>query len=103
MRVRIKDAKLLLFQGEITEQDTDTIVNAANRELIFGGGVAGAILRKGGDEIQRECHRIGIMEVGRAIMTGGEISRPARSFVPWDCAWVRETRTQNLDARPLTV
>ena len=47
MRVRIGNTELLLVQGDITEQDTDAIVNAANRELILGGGVAGAIRRKG--------------------------------------------------------
>jgi len=71
MRLNIKDAELLLIQGDITEQNTDAIVNAANRELILGGGVAGAIRRKGGDSIQTECHRIGGAEVGGAVMTGG--------------------------------
>jgi len=71
MRAKIKHTELLLIQGDITEQDTDAIVNAANRELILGGGVAGAIRRKGGDSIQRECHRIGGAEVGGAVMTGG--------------------------------
>lgn len=51
MRVKIKDAELLSIQGDITEQDTDAIVHAANRELILGGGVAGAIRRKGGHSI----------------------------------------------------
>ena len=71
MLVKIKDTELLLIQGDITEQDTDAIVNAANRELILGGGVAGAIRRKGGDSIQGECHRIGGAEVGGAVITGG--------------------------------
>ena len=71
MRAKIKDTELLLIQGDITEQDTDAIVNAANRELILGGGVAGAIRRKGGDSIQRECLRIGGAEVGGAVITGG--------------------------------
>ena len=69
--MKIKETELLLVQGDITEQDTDAIVNAANRELILGGGVAGAIRRKGGDLIQRECHRIGGTEVGEAVMTSG--------------------------------
>ena len=71
MRLKIKDTELLVMQGDITEQDTDAIVNAANRELILGGGVAGAIRRKGGDSIQRECRRIGGAEVGGAVLTGG--------------------------------
>ena len=68
---RVKDTELLLVTGDITEQDTDAIVNAANRELILGGGVAGAIRRKGGDSIQSECDQIGGTEVGGAVITGG--------------------------------
>jgi len=47
--------KIVIEQGDLTEMNTDAIVNAANNDLILGGGVAGAIRRKGGDEIQREC------------------------------------------------
>ena len=47
--------KIVIRQGDLTEMETDAIVNAANNDLILGGGVAGAIRRKGGDEIQREC------------------------------------------------
>ena len=54
MRVKVNDTELLLIQGDITEQDSDAIVNAANRELVPGGGAAGAIRRKGGDSIQRD-------------------------------------------------
>ena len=69
--MKIKDTEILLIQGDITEQDTDAVVNAANRELILGGGVAGAIRRKGGDSIQQECDRIGGTQVGGAVITGG--------------------------------
>ena len=48
--------KIKIQQGDLTEMDVGAIVNAANNELILGGGVAGAIRRKGGDEIQRECN-----------------------------------------------
>ena len=51
--------RVLIQQGDLTETDTDAIVNAANNDLILGGGVAGAIRRKGGDAIQRECNEIG--------------------------------------------
>ncbi|MFI5058628.1 MAG: macro domain-containing protein [Candidatus Acidiferrales bacterium] len=51
--------------------DTDAIVNAANNDLILGGGVAGAIRRKGGDQIQRECNAIGSIPVGYAAITSG--------------------------------
>ena len=69
--MKVKDTEILLIQGDITEQDTDAVVNAANRELILGGGVAGAIRRKGGDAIQQECDRIGGTQVGGAVITGG--------------------------------
>jgi O-acetyl-ADP-ribose deacetylase len=66
--------RILIQQGDLTEMDTDAIVNAANNDLILGGGVAGAIRRKGGDEIQRECSEIGSIPVGyAAITTGGHL------------------------------
>jgi O-acetyl-ADP-ribose deacetylase len=58
-------------QGDLTEQDVDAIVNAANNDLILGGGVAGAIARRGGPAIQAECRGIGPIEVGGAAITGG--------------------------------
>jgi O-acetyl-ADP-ribose deacetylase (regulator of RNase III) len=51
--------------------ETDAIVNAANNDLVLGAGVAGAIHRKGGDTIQRECDAIGSIPVGFAAITGG--------------------------------
>jgi O-acetyl-ADP-ribose deacetylase len=66
--------RIIIQQGDLTEMDTDAIVNAANNDLILGGGVAGAIRRKGGDEIQRECNEIGTIPVGyAAITTGGKL------------------------------
>jgi O-acetyl-ADP-ribose deacetylase (regulator of RNase III) len=58
-------------QGDLTEMDTDAIVNAANNDLKLGGGVAGAIRRKGGPAIQKECDTIGTIPVGGAAITGG--------------------------------
>jgi len=63
--------KIELKQGDITEMEADAIVNAANNDLMLGAGVAGAIRRKGGDNIQEECDRIGPIEVGGAAITGG--------------------------------
>jgi len=64
------NGKLLrLVQGYITERDTDAIVNAANSYLQHGGGVAGAIVRKGGQIIQDESDRIGFVPVGNAAVT----------------------------------
>jgi O-acetyl-ADP-ribose deacetylase len=66
--------RIIIQQGDLTEKDTDAIVNAANNDLILGGGVAGAIRRKGGGEIQRECDEIGSIPVGyAAITTGGKL------------------------------
>lgn len=63
--------KIVIQQGDLTEMDTDAIVNAANNDLKLGAGVAGAIRRKGGEEIQRECDEIGSIPVGYAAITGG--------------------------------
>lgn len=60
-----------VIQGDLTAQDVDAIVNAANNDLQLGGGVAGAIARAGGPEIQKECDRIGPIAVGDAAITGG--------------------------------
>ena len=69
MNVKIKNSEIQLVQGDITEQDTDAIVNAANQHLQLGGGVAGAIRRKGGPAIQEECNKIGGTFVGGAVIT----------------------------------
>jgi O-acetyl-ADP-ribose deacetylase (regulator of RNase III) len=69
--VRVNNSKIKLVQGDITELGTDVIVNAANSQLILGGGVAGAIRRKGGPAIQEECNRIGGTFVGGAVITIG--------------------------------
>lgn len=69
--ITIGNSKIKLNQGDITELDTDVIVNAANAQLILGGGVAGAIRRKGGSLIQEECNKIGGSFVGGAVITTG--------------------------------
>jgi O-acetyl-ADP-ribose deacetylase (regulator of RNase III) len=71
MKVNIGDHVLELLDGDITELDTDAIVNAANAQLVLGGGVAGAIRRKGGPQVQAECDTIGGTFVGGAVITTG--------------------------------
>jgi O-acetyl-ADP-ribose deacetylase (regulator of RNase III) len=63
--------RIQIQQGDLTEMDVDAIVNAANNDLMLGAGVAGAIARKGGESIQRECDDIGSIPVGYAAITGG--------------------------------
>jgi O-acetyl-ADP-ribose deacetylase (regulator of RNase III) len=63
-------SKIHLRVGDLTESDTDAIVNAANNDLQLGGGVAGAIRRKGGPTIQEECDAVGSIPVGGAAITG---------------------------------
>jgi O-acetyl-ADP-ribose deacetylase len=63
-------AKVGLRQGDLTEADVDAIVNAANNDLMLGGGVAGAIRVKGGPAIQQECGKIGTIALGEAAITG---------------------------------
>jgi O-acetyl-ADP-ribose deacetylase (regulator of RNase III) len=60
---------LRLIEGDITERKVDVIVNPANSYLKHGGGVAGAIVRKGGKIIQEESNRIGFVEVGKSAIT----------------------------------
>jgi O-acetyl-ADP-ribose deacetylase (regulator of RNase III) len=66
--------RLQVRQGDITEEDVDAIVNAANEHLAHGGGVAGAISRAGGHDIQKESNqwvkKYGIVETGQVAVTG---------------------------------
>jgi O-acetyl-ADP-ribose deacetylase (regulator of RNase III) len=63
--------QLEVVDGDITELDVDAIANAANNQLWMGAGVAGAIKRAGGVEIEREAVAKGPIEVGDAVATGG--------------------------------
>jgi O-acetyl-ADP-ribose deacetylase (regulator of RNase III) len=75
MQMRIGNASLELVQGDITRLEVDAIVNAANKFLAHGGGVALAIMRKSGLKIQAESTALiakrGPLETGDAVITGG--------------------------------
>ncbi|MDD3846744.1 MAG: macro domain-containing protein [Syntrophorhabdaceae bacterium] len=67
--VTLHTVTLSVVRGDLTESDVDAVVNAANSYLQHGGGVAGAIVRKGGSIIQEESNRIGFVPVGGAVLT----------------------------------
>jgi O-acetyl-ADP-ribose deacetylase (regulator of RNase III) len=72
--------RILIIAGDLVEQPADAIVNAANSDLLLGGGVAGAIRSRGGPAIQLECDAHGPVKVGEAaITTGGDL--PARYVI----------------------
>jgi O-acetyl-ADP-ribose deacetylase len=67
---KVNENKLLrLIEGDITDRKVDAIVNPANSYLAHGGGVAGAIVRKGGKIIQEESKKIGFVKVGNSVIT----------------------------------
>ena len=84
MEIVIKQSRLSLIQGDITRENVDAIVNAANSSLMGGGGVDGAIHRAGGPRILAECKQIvarqGRLPAGQAVITtGGNL--PARYVI----------------------
>lgn len=69
-KVFLKDKVIRLVEGDITEQHADAVVNAANSALWMGAGVAGAIKRRGGKEIEDEAVAKGPIPIGEAVATG---------------------------------
>jgi O-acetyl-ADP-ribose deacetylase (regulator of RNase III) len=69
-QISIKGKIIRLVRGDITERNVDVIVNAANSYLRHGGGLAAAIVRKGGKIIQEESDKIDVVPVGNAVITG---------------------------------
>ena len=65
----MRTTRVVIISGDLVEQDVDAVVNAANSDLVLGGGVAGAIRRAGGPSIQDECDAHGPVPVGEAAIT----------------------------------
>jgi O-acetyl-ADP-ribose deacetylase (regulator of RNase III) len=80
--------RIVLVQGDITEQDADAVVNAANSSLMGGGGVDGAIHRKGGPSILAECKRIRSDEYPDGLPTGRAVATTAGDL---EASWVIHT------------
>jgi len=79
---------ITLVQGDITRQSADAIVNAANSSLLGGGGVDGAIHRRGGPAILEECRRLRASKYGKGLPTGQAVATTAGDL---DARWVIHT------------
>ncbi|MEG8278257.1 O-acetyl-ADP-ribose deacetylase [Streptomyces sp. AHA2] len=79
---------IALVRGDITRRRVDAVVNAANSSLLGGGGVDGAIHRRGGPAILEECRRLRASEYGRGLATGQAVATTAGNL---DARWVVHT------------
>lgn len=100
MKVLIDKKILEVTKGDITEQDTEAIVNAANNHLWMGSGVAGAIKRKGGQEIETEAMMKGPIEVGSAVITSG--GKLKAKFVIHAAAMGQDLKTDTIKVKNAT-
>ena len=111
MKIKIGQAEIELVQGDLTRDDSDAIVNAANSSLMGGGGVDGAIHRAGGPQILAECEEIvarqGPLPAGKAVITtAGEMPSkyvihtvgPVYSGKPTDPELLASCHTESLKA-----
>ena len=85
------ELRLKVIEGDITALEVDAIANAANDRLLMGAGVAGAIKRAGGEEIEREALQRGPIEVGAAVATGA--GRLAAQWVIHGAVMAQDLRT----------
>jgi O-acetyl-ADP-ribose deacetylase (regulator of RNase III) len=94
--------KITFVQGDITEQDVDAIVNAANHSLLGGGGVDGAIHRRGGSEILSECQRLRQDRYPDGLPTGQAVATTAgRLKARWVIHTVGPTYAESKDKSQL--
>jgi O-acetyl-ADP-ribose deacetylase len=94
--------KITFVQGDITEQDVDAIVNAANHTLLGGGGVDGAIHRRGGPEILAECQKLREERYTDGLPTGQAVATTAgRLKARWVIHTVGPTYAESKDKSPL--
>jgi O-acetyl-ADP-ribose deacetylase len=94
--------RIRLITGDITAQEVDAIVNAANSSLLGGGGVDGAIHRKGGPEILDECRKLRASHYGKGLPTGEAVATTAgRLPARWVIHTVGPVWAQSVDRTPL--
>lgn len=94
--------QITLVQGDITEQSVDAVVNAANSSLLGGGGVDGAIHRRGGPEILAECRQLRASRYGGGLPTGEAVATTAgRLPARWVIHTVGPVHSRTEDRSPL--
>jgi O-acetyl-ADP-ribose deacetylase (regulator of RNase III) len=99
---RLRQMKITFVQGDITDQDVDAIVNAANHTLLGGGGVDGAVHRRGGPEILAECKKLRQEQYPDGLPTGQAVATTAgRLKAHWVIHTVGPTYAKSKDKSQL--